>query len=49
MGACTTRNAPAQENGDEIVAGLIEVAHYFAQYCGFATERRAISNIMSIM
>ncbi len=32
MGAYTTRNAPAPENGDEIVADPIEEAHYFAQY-----------------
>jgi len=31
-GAYTTRNAPAPENGDEIVAGRIEAVHYFAQY-----------------
>jgi hypothetical protein len=32
LGAYTTRNAPAPENGDEIVAGPIDAAHYFAQY-----------------
>jgi hypothetical protein len=32
LGAYTTRNAPAPENRDEIVAGPIEAAHYFAQY-----------------
>jgi hypothetical protein len=32
MGAYTTRNAPAPENGDEIVAGPIEAVHYFEQY-----------------
>jgi hypothetical protein len=31
LGAYTTRNAPAPENGDEIVAGPIEAANYFAQ------------------
>jgi hypothetical protein len=38
MGAYTTRNAPAPENGDEIVAGPIEAAHYFAQYCRYAAR-----------
>jgi hypothetical protein len=36
------RTLPAPENGDEIVAGPIEAAHYFAQYfaqyCRFATR-----------
>jgi hypothetical protein len=32
LGAYTTRNAPAPENGDEIVAGFDCGAHYFAQY-----------------
>ena len=47
MGAYTTRNASAPENGDEIVADPIEWGHYFAQYfekyCNFTRATRAIS------
>jgi hypothetical protein len=53
LGAYTTRNAPAPENDDEIVAdpiaGRIYFAQYFAQYCRFATRDAARSNIIIIL